>query len=165
MNNFKEDFSKWIERMIWKHRAKSWLHAKTDLFDVVQDANIVIGRKTGSKVSLRLQDQDMLMVLNNHEYRIFRVDLLIDGTPKGLIDRFYVRKDGHYPIGAGTDELPARMMATEQLAQLAQLGDMEAIQIRMFNYFAQPTSKLVQVLSNNHVEPPKEEAQDTGEKP
>lgn len=154
MNNFKEDFSKWIERMIWKHRAKSWLHAKSDLFDVVQDANIVMGRKTGSKVSLRLQDQDMISVLNNHEHRIFRVDLLVDGLPKGLIDRFYVRKDGHYPVGAGTQE-----------DQLAQLGDVEAIQIRMFNYFAQPTSKLVQVLSVNYVEPPKEEAQDTGEKP
>lgn len=162
MNNFKEDFSKWLERMVWKYRAKSWLHAKTDLFDVVQDANIVLGQKTGSKVSLRLQDQDMLVVLNNHEYRIFRVDLLVDGLPKGLIDRFYVRKDGHYPIGAGADEFPRHIQTPEQ--QLAQLGDVEALQIRMFNYFAQPTSKIVQVLALNHATPSKE-PEDTGELP
>ena len=157
MMHFKRDFAQWLDRMVEKYRAKSWLTARTDMFETVQDADLVMSQKTNNKVALSLQEQDKTVVLNDQEHHVFRMDLSVDGRVVGLIDRFYLRKDNQYPVGVGANE-----------EHITPLGDVEALQIRMFNYFAQPTSKIVQVLALNCVEPKKEEEEkepDTGELP
>lgn len=141
MVDFKGEFTKYLGQMIVKYQERSWTKACEGVEQVVRDVNDVLGQISKETLAVGLKGEKKIPAYGG-SFKVFRLELVERGEPAGLLEYLHVQENGRFPVIAAPT--PDGKVPPNKL-QL--LGDLEALQMRFFQYFMNPSSSIVERLA------------------